>query len=39
MTAPPADVRHTLVPGADHLTLLPTVAEDVVRRLVSRAGH
>lgn len=26
-----SDVRYTLVPGADHVTLLPTVAADVVR--------
>jgi hypothetical protein len=26
-----SDVRYTLVPGADHFTLLPTIAADVVR--------
>jgi hypothetical protein len=31
LAAAGSDVRYTLVPGADHLTLLPTIAADVVR--------
>lgn len=31
LTGAGSDVQYTLVPGADHFTLLPTVAADVVR--------
>jgi alpha/beta superfamily hydrolase len=31
LAAAGSDVRYTLVPGADHITLLPTVTPDVVR--------